>query len=334
MKKTEKKDHTFIIAVFCIIATLLILFHAFLLKPTTKWVKGIFGSDQSSASPSTQIVTDVSEETMMEYVAYIAGIAPFSIRIVETTDEFTVTSLSGAATYERHVKFQVLPKQTYRFSSIPIEQLVNNGLEAVSSSGDDQSFSWEGVTISTNKADLVWDVAVNGISGNGILGLTVGKASATCRVNLPKLFPIWKEVVYISPIKEEVHVGGVRTPTRDSMIAPDLSTGYCGFRVRAVVGQTVWFEVLYDNHPPLSMRKRWPGLKIDFDFRGGGMGFSSVQFEGGKKMVAGNAAVFDDDYTAVKLERTGFLSPNAVLFRYYDREKQPICDLVCVTLQR
>lgn len=332
MKKNKSKDNSAVVAVVCFVGILLFGTYGLFGKQISRWWRELFSSGPTVGMGSG-FAADVSARDMVDYLGSVSTCPSISLRIVETTEDFSVEVLGPASTCETAVSFEVSRKALYKFALTPIEDLVAKGLEGVAVPDSEHPLSWKSVSIATNQAESVWTVTVKGVSGEGVIKLALGEAYAVCRINLPKLFPIWDYVLYVSPQREEVRVGGiVRTPASPPIL-PDLARGLCGYKMVAVVGRTVWFQVLYGEDPVEDLRRRWPGLEVNYRVLDNGVGFSSVRFEGGKVMEPGDEAVFEDDLTVLKLERNAFVQRHAVLFRYYDSNRKAICDMLCVTLQ-
>lgn len=334
MKKKQKKDNTFAIVVLCVVGIVVFGLYGLFNKKVRSLIKEIRNRDQGVVAAAGGLNVDVTEAAMNEYIGSISVCNPISIRIIETTDEFTVEVSGAKESTDSVVSFKVSPVQKFRFSSIPIESLVQEGLKSSAEEGTLHQFAWKNVSISTNKYEGIWHVSVNGITGEGSLVLNVGAAYASCRVNLPQLFPIWDFIVYTSFAREEVYIGNcIRTPNSPP-IKPNREKGVCGYKLLAVTGKSVWFEVLYNENSVEGIRKRWPGLEINYQKLDNGEDYSSIKFESGKIMKSGDEAFFEDDHTTLKLERSGFLNRNAVRFRYYGTERKAICDILCITLKR
>ncbi len=271
------------------------------------------------------------------------GVVPsIELSIRSTTDEFEVKAEASKTGGRGEGSFSVKPRQYRQFGETPIEALVEKGL--ASFGPEKQSLDsplWRSWSIETNASERAWKVNLSGIRPAGSIVLQVGEASDEIRVELPKLFPIWKKSIALYGRAGYMQIGGSRIYARlhvppgkpnKALIAPDLERNLCGFRVLCVTSHCAWLEVVYsDPNPAAAFRDRWPDLSLEYRVLDSGANYSLVRFEGGYEAKLGDSITFPEG-DALLLDKRSVLSRNAILFRYRDPANRPVCDLLCLTL--
>lgn len=332
--KKNTKDHTLTVVVVCIVAITGLLTHAVFGKRLRNWMRDLANTAQVEEPGSGSVQVDVTQADLDKYAGNVVSAGPLDIRIITTTDEYIVEVEGERETFDTQVTFKVNVMKPFRFASIPIERMVRDGLNAERQANSGRELTWRGFTIATNRSTFSWSVTVRDLSGQGVIRLSVGAASATCSINMLKLFPIWNYVRYASPTREQVYIGNILRVPSSPPILPDKNKGLCGFKLLAVAGRSVWFEVLYGTQSVPGLRRRWPGLDIHYRLLDNGSNFTTLRFEGGKEMQIGDEARFEDDGSVLKLDADAFPAKNAVIFRHYDVRNQPLGDILCVTMAK
>ena len=83
---------------------------------------------------------------------------------------------------------------------------------------------------------------------------------------------------------------------------------------------------------PGSIRKKWPPADVDFAVLDNGKSLSRVKFGGGYEAADGDSITFEEgDRLILDADGASFVSRNAVLFRYEDKDEQPLADILCIT---
>lgn len=167
------------------------------------------------------------------------------------------------------------------------------------------------------------------------------------REGLPMIPPIWKRPYTFDKGSGKLSFVGVGSllalgrcasgEESRSLVLPSPTDRLCGFRLLGITSQCAWLEVVYTDPVkdslafPGSIRRRWPPADVDFAALDKGKTLSRVKFGGGYEASPGDSIIFEEgDRLLLDLEGA-FLSRNAVLFRYQDKDEQPLADILCLT---
>ena len=275
------------------------------------------------------------------------GVVPsIELSIRSTVDEFEVKAAASATGGRGEGSFVVTPRHYRQFSETPIAALVEKGLTCLGPGKRELPRPlWQSWNVETNVSERTWTVRLHGIRPAGSITLQVGDASDEIRVELPKLFPIWKKTIALFGRSGFMEVGGRRIYARKhvphgsdgrplanrALVAPDFERNLCGFRVLCVTSHCAWLEIVYDEPNPAMARDRWPDLALDYRVLDSGANYSVVRFEGGYEARTGTSITFPEGDTML-LDAAGILSRNAILFRYRDAAGREVADVQCLSL--
>lgn len=276
------------------------------------------------------------------------GVVPsIELSIRSTVDEFEVKAAASGTGGRGEGAFVVTPRHWRQFSETPIETLVADGLSCLGPGKRrlDKPL-WRSWNVETNVSERAWIVRLHGIRPAGSITLQVGEASDEIRVELPKLFPVWKKPVALFGRDGFMEIGGHRIYAKKyvprdpasgaplankALVAPDFERNLCGFRVLCVTSHCAWLEIVYDAPNPALSRDRWPDLALDYRVLDSGANYSVVRFEGGYEAGTGSSITFPEG-DSMLLDAGGILSRNAILFRYRVAAGREAADVLCLSL--